>query len=383
MKNVVVLRVVALLLGSCLSVVAGAQSTEKKPAAAVKKTAAKAKAAALPTIVWRGDRCTERAFVRDLAREFEASKQGRVELQPFSTISGLDAVHDGNVDIAGTSRPAMPGREEEKDLTFYPVAWDALVMITSPKNPVNDVSLKQLYEIYLGHVTNWRQLGGDDTEINLYAVASPLDGNEYSLRKLLYHDGDQAVSVPRLYVNTIKLEEGITIDPHGLGVSTLSSVAANRAIKILTVEGYSASTASVTDGTYPLYSTLFLASRDNGRNQASVEQFVRFTGSDTARALLRRHELVPYDEAPALFGKQDERVAFIDAHINPEAVAAASASTTPVSAPIATADYLSRMAPTAETTQQAKERAAKARADMAADKGKAAGQTQPDGDAGH
>jgi phosphate transport system substrate-binding protein len=356
-------RVLALLLGICFCLDASAEAAAKK-AAPAKTTKAKTAAVALPTIIWRGDRATARAFVREIAKDYETTKQGRIELQPFNTISGLDAVNDGSADIAGSARPPMPDRAEEKQLTFFPVAWDGLVLITSPKNPVSNVTLKQLYSIYLGYLTNWKELGGEDAPINLYAVASPLDGIEYSLRKLLYHDGNQAVSVPRLYVNVEKLEEGIAIDPHALGVTTLSGVHANHGIKMLTVEGLSASPATVADASYPLYMLLFLVAREDGKNYANVQKFVQFTGSDSAKGTLRQHDLVPYADAPALAGNENVRVAFVDAHIHPEAVAVAT-SETRVSAPVATADYLVRTAPNAPGTQEAKDRAARAQADKA------------------
>ena len=354
-------RACALLLILCLGAVA-AHGAEKPAAAAAKKTAPKAKAAApaMPSLTWRGDHCTARAFMKDFAHEYEASHQGRVALQPFSTVSGLDAINDGSADLAGSARPPMPGRSEEANTNFYPVAWDALVMITSPKNPVSNVTLKQLHDIYLGRVTNWSALGGADGAINLYAVAGPLDGNEYSLRDLLFHHGDQDVAVPRLYDNTEKLEEGIAIDPHGLGLTTLSAAHANPALKILTVEDVTPSPATIADGTYPLYSTLFLAAREDAKNKAEIDKFVHYTTSDAAVAVLRRHDLVPYADAPNLPGMQAQRMAFIDAHVRPELTAAAvPASGTPVSAPVATADYLTRMAPTSEKTQEAKERAAR------------------------
>jgi phosphate transport system substrate-binding protein len=260
----------------------------------------------------------------------------------------------------------MPDRAEEKSTNFYPVAWDALVMITSPKNPVGEVSLKQLHDIYLGRVTDWSELGGPAGPINLYAVAGPLDGNEYSLRVLLFHHGDQDVAVPRLYVNVEKLEEGIAIDPHGLGLTTFSAAHANPALKMLSVEGVSASTVSIADGSYPLYSTLFLASREDSTKRADIEKFVQYASSEPALAVLRRHGLVPYAEAPDLPGKQAERMAYIDARVRPElaTVSVVGAATgTPVSAPVATADYLTRTAPNAATTQEAKDRAARATAD--------------------
>ena len=363
MNKSVAWRALALLLGICLWFDASAAE------GAAKKAAPKAKAAAvaLPTIIWRGDRATARVFVRELAKNYEASKQGRVELQPFNTISGLDAVADGSADIAGSARPPAPDRVEEKSLTFYPILWDALVPITSPKNPVSNVTLKQLYDIYLGRLTNWKDLGGEDAPINLYAVASPLDGIEYSLRNLLYHHGDQAVSVPRLYVNIEKLEEGVAIDPHALGISLLASVNNNHALKALSVEGLGASTATITDGSYPLYTLLFLVAREDGKNFAEVQKFVQYTSSDPVKAMMRQHSLVPYSDAPNLVANENTRVAFVDSHLGVQPVVAAAAGT-PVSAPVATADYLIRSAPDAPSTQEAKDRAARVQAEKAAAK---------------
>lgn len=314
-------------------------------------------------IIWRGDRATERAFMIDLAKDYEAARLGKVTLQPFSTISGIDAVHDGSADIAGSARPAITGRVEESDLVFYPIAWEALVPITSPKNPVDNVTLKQLYDIYLGRLTSWKDLGGADEPINLYGVAAARDGVEYSVRKLLYKDGDQAVAVPRLYLNTARLEEGVTIDPHALGFTTDSAVFANKGIKVLKVEDRTATPSSIADGSYPLYSTLYLATRKEGKNQEAVDKFIKYTSSDAGKAVLRRHQLIPYDDAPALPAKVDEQIAFIDARLKDETVAS---TITPRSAPQATADYLVRTQPNSLEAQQAKDRAARAAADRAA-----------------
>lgn len=373
MNTNIVARAFALAFALALGAAGTAHAAEKTakaaaPAAAKKPAAARKspKAPPMPALTWRGDQTTARAFMKDLAKEYESSRQGRFTLQPFSTISGLDAVHDGSADLAGSARPPMPGRAEEVGTNFYPVAWDALVMVTSPKNPVSNITLKQLHDIYLGRVTSWTALGGEGA-LNLYAVAGPLDGNEFSLRQLLFHFGDQDVAAPRLYVNVEKLEEGIAIDPHGLGVTTLSAAYANPGLKMLTVENVPASPATIADGSYPLYSTLFLAARDDAANKAEIDKFVQFMSSDAAIALLHKHDLVPYREAPTLPSRQAERIAYIDAHVRPELTAAVTtgdAATpgnvdTPVSAPVATADMLIRTDPNSVKAQEAKARAAR------------------------
>ncbi|MDR3387982.1 MAG: substrate-binding domain-containing protein [Rudaea sp.] len=355
-------RLSGLVLGLSLSVASAQTPAPHKKTSTPKAVAAPAAAA----IVLRGDHCTVRVF-KDLVKQYEAGKQGKITLQPFSTVSGIDAVSAGSADLAGSARPAMRDRAEEKGINFYPVAWDALVPITSPKNPVNNITLKQLHDLYLGRLTDWKDLGGAPAPINLYGAAGPLDGIEFSTRLLLFHDGDQAVAVPRVYVNTEKLEEGVAIDPHSIGMSTLSGVIGNPAVKMLTVEGLAASSASIADGTYPLYSALYLATRDDAANHEAVAKFIRYTDSDSAKAILRKHDLVPYGEAPGLVDKQDARVAWVDARVYPATTAtAATASFTPVSAPNATAQALQRIAPTSELTAEAKDRAARANAEKAA-----------------
>lgn len=354
--------VLACALGVALGFGIAAPAAAQAPAAAkpAAKPAAKkaapvaAKAKAPPGIIWRGDRATERGFVADLAKQYELSRLGKVTMQPFSTISGIDAVNDGTADVAGSARPAMPGRAEETNLTFYPVAWEAMVPITSPKNPTDSVTLKQLYDIYLGQVKNWKDLGGPDSEINLYAIAAPLDGVDYVLRKYIYNKGDQAIAAPRVYMNTMKLEEGVTIDPRGFGFTTLSSVYGNPKIKVLKVEGVPATSATIKDGSYPLYAPLYLALRKDSKNFDAAEKFVKYASSDAGKAIIRKHQLVPIDDAPALTAELDKNSVWVAER------AQGKGEPRPMSAPAATADYLIRTQPNSVEAQEAKQRAAEA-----------------------
>lgn len=327
-------------------------------------------------LVWRGDQATGRTIMDDLAKEYAKEKKGHIVLQPFSTLSGLDAVAQGTADLAGSARGKYARRAEEANIDFVPVALDAAVPITHPKNPVASLTLKQVYDIYYGRITNWKELGGTDTPINLYAIAAPLDGVEFSLRELVFRNGDQRVAAPRLYLNTTKLEEAVAIDPAGLGLSTMASIHANKGVKALSVEGIAATTATIRDGSYPLYITLYLADRTDSPKRAAIDRFIAFLATPEAKDILRRHELIPYADAGDVIAKNDQRMAYIDAHVGRSAAAGAAAAAlaaatpapTPVSAPRATLEAKNRIAPTAESTQQARENLARAEAKKAAAK---------------
>ena len=68
--------------------------------------------AAGPQLVWRGDITTARGVVTDVAKAWEKAGEGKIELQPFNTASGIDAVAKGSADLAGSARPGIGGAEK-------------------------------------------------------------------------------------------------------------------------------------------------------------------------------------------------------------------------------------------------------------------------------
>jgi phosphate transport system substrate-binding protein len=320
--------------------------------------------AADTALIWRGDITTARGVVIDVAKAWEKSGKGKFELQPFNTASGIDAVVKGTADIAGSARPGVGAAEQS--LTFTPVAWDALVMVTYPSNPVSNITLKQLHEIYMGHITNWKELGGADAPINLYAVASPADGVEYSMRRLLFGRGNQPVAAPRLYVNVAKLEEGVTLDKQGLGATTLAGVASNKKVKILQIDGVTPSASTVASGAYVLYSEIYLVTNDTNPKAAEIKEFLAFVTSSTGSALLRSHSLVPYADGASLAAGDAARRATIASTVGTRANVGQAMTTAPTVAAAAPAEAAKEVAVAkAETKGKGAKAAKEAKASVA------------------
>ncbi|HET6632531.1 MAG TPA: substrate-binding domain-containing protein [Rhodanobacteraceae bacterium] len=302
-----------------------------------------------PTLAWRGDLATSRALMQDLGKAWTRQSKVPIHLQPFSTISGIDAVAAGRVDFGGSARPAFVHRQRETGLDFVPVAWDAVVLITHHGNPVKHVSLRQLNDIYYGRIINWKALGGPNRPIHLYAVAGPLDGIEYSLRQYLFGRGNQPVAAPRLYINTRQLEAAVAIDPLALGASTLSSVAGNRKLDMLAVEHVQPSRAHLGDGSYPLSIPLYLVVAAGSPRHAEVEQFIDFLHGRKAAHIMRANHLLPYRADGALaLGHHEHLLAVQEQAHHP--------MNGPVAAPGATYAAAAAVAPTSQRTVVARRR---------------------------
>ncbi len=327
------------LIGACFSTAALASSQQ----AASKSTHG-------GTLVWRGDDATANAVMSEVAKAWTTSGHGRVELQPFNTASGIDAVSNGTADLAGSARPS-DGSPQNARLTFTPVAWNGLVIITQTSNPIRSLTLKQVHDIYYGKIHNWSEVGGGNAPIDVYAVASPGDGVEYSLRSLLFGRGNQPVAAPRLYVNTRKLEEGVALNPNGLGVAMLAGISGNAKIKAIPINGHAATPANIANGSYPLFIPLYLVTNPSSAKATEAQAFVDFLQTEPAKAALRRHEVLPYQDGMQLAAMDASRRSTILAEVGARA---SHGSSTPISAPGATYAAGAAMAPTSPRTMEAK-----------------------------
>jgi phosphate transport system substrate-binding protein len=309
---------------------------------------AKTSVPAQASLVWRGDVATEGAIVVEAARAWKKSGHGSIELQPFNTASGIDAISNGSADIAGSAR-GSDGSSQNASLTFTPVAWDALVLITNTANPVSNLTLKQVHDIYYGKLTRWSDVGGSNAPIDVYAVASPGDGVEYSLRELLFGRGNQPVAAPRLYVNTHKLEEGVALNPNGLGVSTLTDIRDQPKLKAIRIDGVAPNVANIADGSYPLFTPLYLVTNPRSAKAAQAQAFVDFDQTDPGKAAMRTRAVLPYADGSALLAMDSTRRARILAQVG-----ARPRSAPPLAAPGATYAAGAAMAPTSPKTLAAK-----------------------------
>ena len=88
--------------------------------------------------------------------------------------TGIAALIDGTTDICQASR-AMKQEEKDKlkanknvEAVETPVALDALAIYVNKENPVTVLTLEQAQKIFLGEITDWKDVGGKPGKIVLY-----------------------------------------------------------------------------------------------------------------------------------------------------------------------------------------------------------------------
>ncbi len=147
--------------------------------------------------------------------------------------TGLAALINGTVDIANASRKI---KAEEIDKAHangitpreHTVARDAIAVIVHPSNPVNQLTLQQVSDIYTGQITNWREVGGENRPIVLLSRETNSGTHVFFLEEVirLGDKNNKALFSPDTLL--LPSSEGITAEvrqnPNAIGYDGLGYV---------------------------------------------------------------------------------------------------------------------------------------------------------------
>lgn len=205
---------------------------------------------------------------------------------------GIAALIDGICDVAQSSRP-MKKKEiikaNEKGIKPEPfvIAMDGLSVIVHPSNPVSQLTLSQIKDIYTGKISNWNQLGGKNQEIVVISrdVAS---GTYESFSELVLKKervrADALLQASNAAVfSVVKRTEG-AIGYVGFGYLSPE-------VKALTIDGVAPSTETVLKGTYPLARPLFMYT--NGVPKGLAKDFIDFVLSEEGQKIVKEQGFIP------------------------------------------------------------------------------------------
>lgn len=176
--------------------------------------------------------------------------------QVFETSTGnystmLQSLADGNTNYFISQH--LPSNN---DIVFWaaPLAQDGLVLIVHPSNPIRELTIEQILGIYRGYITNWAELDGIDLNITLYSRETG-SGTSLEFERLLM--GQQRISPnAQILPSTQAVLEQVANDPRAIGYIPLSQ--SNDSIRILSINGITATLTTIEDNTYPLRYTLFI-----------------------------------------------------------------------------------------------------------------------------
>ncbi len=210
--------------------------------------------------------------------------------------NGIAALLNKTVDFADSSREMKPeeisqGATAGVNPVKTEVARDGVVVAVNSANTVSGLTKAQLGQIYAGEITNWKQVGGADAPIVLLGRDSSSGTysfiNDEVLAKLP-NKPKYAKSMQNLQ-STQAIVDQVGKDANSIGYIGLGYE--NASIKVVPIDGSTASETTVLDGTYALSRGLNMYS--NGAPQGVQKAYVDWILSPAGQALVKEQGFVP------------------------------------------------------------------------------------------
>jgi phosphate transport system substrate-binding protein len=223
-------------------------------------------------------------FAEVLAQDYMALHPGiTVDVQGGGSAAGIMATQSGTTDIGMSSRN-LTGNETT--LWSVEIARDGLAIIIHPDNPIVNLTLEQIRDIYSGKINNWSVLGGKQAEIHVFTREDG-SGTRSSFESLVM--GKTEIMGRAMVENSNgAIRQLVSDDPNAIGFISLGLV--DKTVKALDLGGVAPTREHVIDGTYNLSRPFLFISLKEPTGLA--KDFINFTLSEKGKQILNAQGLI-------------------------------------------------------------------------------------------
>ena len=228
----------------------------------------------------------------------------RISVTGGGSGTGIAALINGTVDIANASRQIKSEEVDQAkangvDPLEHVIARDAIAVIVNPENPVSQLTLQQISDIYSGKINNWSEVGGEDRPIVRLSRETNSGTHVYFLETVLRLGSKEDKTLFSTDTLLLPSSEGIIAEvrqnPNAIGYDGLGYVPKD--LKMIAIAKEAGgdyvlpSIPTVNDKSYPIARDLYMYT--NGEPTGIVKTYLDWIHSDEAQQIVAELGFVP------------------------------------------------------------------------------------------
>ena len=239
------------------------------------------------------------------AETYQAERSDvRISVTGGGSGTGIAALINGTVDIANASRKIKDEEiAEAQSKGINPlehiIARDAIAVIVNPQNPVRELTLQQISDIYSGKYTNWMEVGGEDRPIVKLSRETNSGTHAYFLETVLRLGSKEDKTLFSMDTLLLPSSEGIISEvrqnPNAIGYDGLGYVPDDLKMIAIAEEAGGAyvlpAIETVNDRTYPIARDLYMYT--DGEPTGIVQEYLDWILSAEAQEIVAELGFVP------------------------------------------------------------------------------------------
>lgn len=179
------------------------------------------------------------------------------------------------------------------------IGRDALVFIVNEDNPVQSLTQDQLREIYAGHITNWNDVGGDDTPIVAFQRGED-SGSQTLFQNLLIGDGELMEAptelAPASMGGLVDSIASYNNSANAIGFSVyyyIDQMYSQPGLRLLAVEDVTPSNDTIASQEYPLCNDFYAVIRASAATDSPERQVYDWLSTEDGVRCIEKAGYVP------------------------------------------------------------------------------------------
>ncbi len=227
------------------------------------------------------------------AEAYRKTNKISITIEGSGSGNGIKALIDGTCDIANSSR-AMKDKEIEaaKKKGVEPkkvvCAYDMIVPIIHPSNPVKDLSLDQLKGIYDGSISNWKQVGGKDEKIVVISRDTSSGTYEVWHEKVMKKKDVRKDAL--LQASNGAIISSVSSNPKAIGYVGFGYL--NDSVKVMTVNKVVGTIENGKSGKFPISRELYMYINES-KIKPDAKAFVDYITGPEGQKLVKEAGFIP------------------------------------------------------------------------------------------
>ena len=221
----------------------------------------------------------------------KANPDVKISVSGGGSGNGIKSLIDNTTDIAMASR-AMKEKEvklaDSKGVKAkeFAVAIDAIIPVVNPANPLKDITLAQLKDIFMGKVKSWKDLGGSGPVV---VISRDTSSGTYETWEKLVMKKERVFPGALLQASNGAVVQAVSKNKNALGYIGYGYLDAST--KGLVVDGVEGNAETAASGKYPIARELYCYT--NGEPKGAVKKLMDFFLSPAGQAIVKDTGFVP------------------------------------------------------------------------------------------
>lgn len=230
---------------------------------------------------------TMRSLMSALARGYCQRHPGLdVVIEQGGSLAAYGAASRGAIDLAAMAR-GLSDAEDDASARPYLIAKADVAIVINRALGLTDLSRQQIQSLLTGRFDNWRQVGGPDRKVKVYALAHEARTSLFAQELVL--DGSLC-AVDASELASSGALAAVAADPAAIGYCASGGHCSGSALLRLAADGVPSSLHTVLSGRYPYALPLYLLLYgERGGHRAG---FVDFARSAAGQRIVAREGLI-------------------------------------------------------------------------------------------